>query len=150
MQVASKKILKRIKKCRPSKASITGEFDLSLGGGSMGHLEMKDRGQIKALDLGLGGAGVLALATCGSHEFGYNGVSWLLNTLVIWWLGGGLWFVGWGDPWLGYGYLVLHYFYMAVWHVQGAPPPLEAGATILVLNAFGIGCLASCLKITLK
>lgn len=75
--------------------------------------------------------------------------SWLLNTLVIWWLGGGLWFVGWGNPWLGYGYLVLHYFYMAVWHVQGAPP-LEVDATILVLNAFGIGCLASCLKITFK
>ena len=40
---------------------------------------------------------------------------------------------------LGWGSVTWSFhFYVAVWRIQGAPPPLEVGAPSLVLNAFKV------------
>ena len=56
---------------------------------------------------------------------------------AIWW--------AWGCPWLGgsgggmwWGYVGVT-FYMMVFRVRGAPPPLVVGAFSWFLNAFGVG-----------
>jgi len=71
-------------------------------------------------------------------------------TLVACWLGVVL---GW-VAWWGYCYMVIFFFFfffnVAVWHVGGLPPPLKMGISSLVLNAFGVGFLASLLKRTRK
>ena len=67
-------------------------------------------------------------------------------------VGGGLKVVlGWwarGCPWLGGGSGGLSlvkfgsfFFYVAVFRVSGAPPPLEVGAFYFMVNIFGVGFL---------
>ena len=76
---------------------------------------------------------------CGTNDVTIRGCPWL----VVW---GWTW-VGWFGVLSLVGSCIFSSFYVVVWRVWGAPPPLKVGESSLVLTAIGVGTLALCLVI---